>query len=359
MQATDVVDVDVLEVDTVSQIQSREGRRSHISKCVERGSRGMTRFLFMCDAKIVGASTWVAKNIPIGWPGDSGKVQELVEGMEIVVFRAGGTWVFCSDEGICGHSDPSLEPLVTLTKAGIRDSDIDALSRNRCYTFIVQTPGMISANGIVFSVPRCCCTAVWNWMGKNHLHALPPRDWDAVSCTLPRIFPVDEGRSLCKRLTPDACVGIIALVDGKLTRYMNIDLIRLARIRDGSTREFALCLQQAGVHSLAGCQLPETCVKLSVSGIGTRYIKMYRRAVEDLWKSYMQVKVWKTESYPRAKVVRYFVDALHKDYIKRIGLENSRTDIHRVQLYIASKCPASLADVIMRWREQRPMVGTP
>lgn len=359
MQATDVVDADVLEVDTVLQIQSREGRRSHISKCVERGEMGMTRFLFMCNAKMVGVSTWVAGNIPIGWPGDSGRVQEIIEGMEIVVFRAGGTWVFCSDEGICGDGDASAEPLVTLMNAGIRDSDIDALSRNRCYTFIAQTPGMISANGIAFSVPRCYCTAVWNLMEKGYLHALPPRDWDAAGCAQPRTFPVDEGISLCKRLTSEACVGIIALVDGKLTRYMNVDLIHLARIRDGSTGEFALCLQQAAVHSLAGCRLQETCVKLSVSGVGIRYIKMYRQAVEDLWKSYMQENVWKTDLQPRAKVVRYFVDALHKDYIKRIGLGNSRTDIHRVQLYLASKCPASLADIIMRWREQFPMARTP
>jgi len=359
MQATSVVDTDVLEVDTVSQIQSREGRRSHISKCIERGSGGMTRFLFMCNARIVGVSTWAAGTIPIGWPGDSGHVQEIVEGMEIVVFRAGGTWVFCSDKGICGDCDASAEPLVTLMNAGIRNSDIDALSRNRCYTFIAQTPGMISCNGIIFSVPHCYCTAVWDWVGKDHFHALSPQNWDAVSCTLPRTFHVDEGISLCKRLTPDTCVGIIALVDGKLTRYMNIDLIRLARIRDGSTGEFAQCIQQAGVHSMAGYQLPETCAKLSVSGIGTRYIKMYQRAVEDLWKSYMQEKVWKTYPHPRAKVVRYFVDALHKEYIKRIGLRNSRTDIYRVQLYLASKCPVSLADVIMRWREQLPMARKP
>ena len=359
MLATDVVDVDVLEVDTVCRIQNCQGRRSHISRCVDRSEWGMTRSLFMCEGKVVGVSTWATNSIPIGWPDERGQVQEIVEGTEVVVFRAGGTWVFCNNDGICGDSEPSAEPRVILTKAGVRDIHIESLNRNRCYAFVAQAPGMVSCNGIAFSVPRCYCIAVWDWRGKEKMHSLPMRDWDVAGFATPRMFPAKEGMSLCSHLTPDACVGVVAPVEGKLVRYMNVDLTRAMRIRDGSMSEFASCLQRAGVHSLAGDGLTLTCGKLAASGVDSRYVSMYREAVKDIWEFYMQEKVWKRRSRPLVKIVRCFVTALHGEYLKRIGSVNPQTDLHRVQLFFASKCPMGLADVIMRWRERSPKAKTP
>ena len=359
MRGTDVNDVDVMEVDTVSRIQNREGRRSHISRCIERGELGMKRSLFMCEGKVVGASTWESKHIPLGLPQDNARVQELIEGVEITVFRAGGSWVFCSDEGICGDDDPAGQPRATLIKVGLRDTMIDRLSRNRCYAFVAQVPGVVSANGIAFTRPRCYCVAVWNWVKKGELRSLPVKDWDAVDCLLPRTFTAEEGMSFCRRLTPESCVGIVGSNGTRLVRHVNADMIRLGRVRDGTTKAFAICIQQASVHSLAGYKLSDTCRKLAESGVEPRYVEMYREAVHDLWKIYMREKVWKTCPRSPVKIVQCLVDGLHKEYIKRIGLENSRTDPYRVQLYFASKCPASLADVIMRWRERFPKAVTP
>ena len=246
-----------------------------------------------------------------------------------------------------------------MTKAGIRDTHLKALNRNRCYAFVAQVPGEVSVNGIAFSVPRCYCVAVWNWIGKGQLQTLPTSEWDAAGFTVPRMFSAAEGRTLCSRLTPDACIGIVASAEGKLVRYMNADMIRLTRIRDGSTREFAACIQQAAIHSLAGYRLSDTCERLSSSGVAACYVKMYRAAVRDLWESYMQEKVWRTRKQSHVKIVRCFVAALHKEYLKRIGSSDAKTDMHRVQLFLAAKCPTTLADVLMRWRERFPKAKTP
>ena len=359
MLGTDVDEIDVIEVDTVSQIQNREGRRSHISRCIERGELGMERTLFMCDGKVVGASTWKAEHIPIGRPMDNGRVQELIEGVEIIVFRAGGSWVFCSDEDICGESDPIGVPRAILIKVGLRDTLIDCLSRNRCYSFVAQIPGSVSVNGIAFTAPRCYCISVWNWIGKGQLQSLPIKDWDSMGCIIPRTFSTEEGLQLCRRLTPNSCIGIVGSNGDKLVRYLNTDILRVGRVRNGTMKEFAICIQQAAVHSLAGYRVMETCGILTASGVDTRYVEMYLSAVQDLWKIYMREKVWKTSPRSSVRIIQCLVDGLHKEYIKRIELGNSRTDMYRVQLYFASKCPTSLADVLMRWRERSPKATTP
>ena len=353
MLGTDVVDIDVMEVDMVSRIISQHGIHSHISSCIERGELGMKRSLFMCDDKIVGAGTWVTENIPLGWLG-GGRVQELIEGSEIIVFRAAESWVFCSSNGICGDSDPTAKPWSMLVKGGMRKDFIDDLCRNRCYAFVIQIPGHVSSNGVVFSTPHCYCVAVWSWVGKNHFSALSIQDWDVTGCAIPRTFNVEEGVLHCRRLTPDSCVGIVGIVDKKFIRYMNADMLRLALIRDASTKRLALCFQKAGVHSLSGHGLASTCRILASSGVEPRYIQMYNACVQDLWKAYMREKVWKTCSYTPMGILRSGVDHLHKEYIKRIGLANASTNIYRVQLYFASRCPSSLANDIMQWRERVP-----